>query len=62
MSLNLIHVECIGNNLRLSVNGYLLAAVSDSTYDSGCLGLSAVTLVEQHGKQFSEIAFDNLII
>jgi len=61
-TVNLMRIECIGDNLRLSVNGHLLAEASDSTYNSGYLGLTATAEVEKHGKQFSEIAFDNLIV
>ena len=61
-SVNLMRVECIGSNLRLSVNGHLLAEVTDSIFASGFLALSATAWTEQHGKKFSEIAFDNLVV
>lgn len=61
-AVNLMRVECVGNNLRLSVNGHLLAEVTDSTFADGYLGLAATACSEQNGKKFSEIAFDNLVV
>lgn len=61
-AVNLMRIECVGSNLRLSVNGHLLAETEDSTYASGSLGLAATGWMEQHGKTFTEIAFDNLVV
>lgn len=61
-AVNLMRVECVGSNLRLSVNGYLLAEVTDSSFASGFLGFAGTAWTEQHGKTFSEIAFDNLVV
>jgi len=57
-AVNLIHVECIGNSLSISVNGHLLTSVTDSTFSSGDIGLAATSLAGS----FTEIAFDNLVV
>lgn len=59
---NLMRIECIGSNLRLSVNGHLLTEVQDDSLSSGVLGLVATAWTEQDGKRFSEIAFDNIVV
>lgn len=61
-TVNVMRIECVGSNLRLSVNGHLLTEVVDSTFTSGYLGLAATGWTEQHGKTFTEIAFDNLVV
>jgi len=61
-AVNLMRIECVGNNLRLSVNGHLLAEVEDFSFASGFLGLAATGWTEQHGKTFTEITFDNLVV
>jgi len=55
---NTMTVECVGNSLKLSVNGHTLASVTDSTFSGGDIGL----LVTSWAGDFSEIAFDNLVI
>jgi uncharacterized repeat protein (TIGR02543 family) len=55
---NTITIECIGSSLSLSVNGYLLDFVTDSSFSSGDIGLVASSLAGS----FTEIAFDNLVI
>jgi len=61
-AVNVMRIECVGSNLRLSVNGHLLTEVVDSTFASGYLGLAATAWTEQYGKTFTEIAFDNLVV
>jgi len=55
---NNVRVECIGNSLTLYVNGFSLARVSDNTLASGTVGLG----VESTGGEYSEVAFDNVVI
>jgi uncharacterized repeat protein (TIGR02543 family) len=55
---NLIHVECIGSILSLSVNGHVLATVTDATFAGGDIGLGASAL----SGTFTEIAFDNIVV
>ena len=55
---NLIHVECIGGILSLSVNGHVLATVTDATFTGGDIGLAASAL----SGTFTEIAFDNIVV
>ena len=56
---NHMRVECVGSRLSLSVNGHLLAEVTDSSYATGllALGCDASPCTEP-----SEVAFDNLVI
>jgi len=55
---NTMTVECVGNSLKLSVNGHVLDTVSDSTFSGGDIGLLATSW----DGDFSEIAFDNLVV
>ncbi|MBT3362752.1 MAG: hypothetical protein HN929_03175 [Chloroflexi bacterium] len=55
---NLIHVECIDNNLSMSVNGHLLSELTDSSLTSGDIGFIVYSL----GGDYTEVAFDNLIV
>ena len=55
---NLIHVECVGSILSLSVNGHVLATVTDATFTGGDIGLAASAL----SGTFTEIAFDNVVV
>jgi len=55
---NLIHIECIGSNLRLSVNGHLLWQGTDATLTGGDIVLAASAL----SGTFTEIAFDNIAV
>jgi uncharacterized repeat protein (TIGR02543 family) len=57
-AVNLIHIECIGTSLSLSVNGHLLDTVTDSTFSSGEICLAANAL----GGSYTEVAFDNLVV
>jgi uncharacterized repeat protein (TIGR02543 family) len=57
-AVNLIHIECIGSDLSLSVNGHLLEEVTDATFSDGDIVLVATSL----GSSFTEIAFDNIIV
>jgi len=61
-AVNLMRIECVGSNLRLLVNGHSLAEAVDFTFASGYLGFAATGWTEQHGKTFTEIAFDNLVV
>lgn len=55
---NLVQIECIGSSLSLSVNGYLLGEVTDTTFGGGDIALGASSLDES----FTEIAFDNITV
>jgi len=55
---NLIHIECIGSNLSLSVNGHLLETVTDATFTGGDIALAAAA----YSGTFTEVAFDNIIV
>jgi hypothetical protein len=55
---NTLYIECDGNRLKLSVNGHQLTSVTDSTFSDGALGLLATSWAGD----FSEIAYDNLVI
>jgi hypothetical protein len=57
-TVNNVYVECIGNELSLSVNGHLLASVTDNAFSEGEIGF----LVTSWASDFSEIAFDNLVV
>jgi uncharacterized repeat protein (TIGR02543 family) len=57
-AVNTIHIECIGNSLSLSVNGHLLATVTDNTISGGDICLSADALAGT----YTEVAFDNLVV
>jgi hypothetical protein len=57
-AVNLIHIECIGSSLSLSVNGHLLDSVTDSTFSGGDICLTANAL----SGSYTEIAYDNLVI
>jgi len=55
---NLVHIECVGNRLSLSVNGHLLAEVYDSANSAGDISLGVSSLAGS----YSEIAYDNLVV
>jgi len=55
---NLIHIECIGSNLSLSVNGHLLKKVTDTTFTGGDICLAANSLAGT----FTEVVFDNIVV
>ena len=57
-AVNLIHIECIGSNLSLSVNGHLLWEGTDATFSGGDIALAASALAGT----FTEVAFDNIVI
>lgn len=57
-TVNTMYIECVGNKLKLSVNGHLLASVTDNTFSDGEIGLQ----VTSWSGDFSEVAFDNLVI
>jgi uncharacterized repeat protein (TIGR02543 family) len=57
-AVNLIHIECIGSSLSLSVNGHLLTSTTDSTFSGGDISLGANALAGS----YTEVAFDNLVI
>ncbi len=56
--INLIHIECIGSTLTLSVNGHVLATVTDTTFSGGDIALAATALAGT----FTEVAFDNIVV
>ncbi len=55
---NSMYIECVGNKLKLSVNGHQLTSVTDSSFSNGALGLLATSWEGD----LSEIAYDNLVI
>jgi len=55
---NLMHIECIGSSLSLSVNGHVLKTVTDTTFTGGDICLAANSL----GGTFTEVAFDNIVV
>ena len=57
-AVNLIHIECIGSSLSLSVNGHELASVTDTALNGGDIALCANALAGT----FTEVAFDNIIV
>jgi uncharacterized repeat protein (TIGR02543 family) len=57
-AVNLIHIECIGSDLSLSVNGHLLWEGTDATFTGGDIGLGATALAAS----FTDIAFDNIMV
>ncbi|MFQ5925729.1 MAG: family 16 glycoside hydrolase, partial [Dehalococcoidia bacterium] len=56
---NLVRIECIGSTLSLSVNGHLLATVTDSTFTGGDIALRVDSI---GGPQPTEVAFDNIVV
>jgi hypothetical protein len=56
--INLIYIECISNTLSLSVNGHLLAKVTDNTLTSGDIELGALIV----DSRYAEVAFDNIVV
>ena len=57
-AINLLRVECVGDNLRLLVNGHLLTEMTDNRLTGGDITLGVASLADT----YSEIAFDNLVI
>jgi len=57
-AVNLIHIECIGSSLSLSVNGHLLWEGADAAFTGGDIVLVASALAGT----FTEIAFDNIVV
>ncbi len=57
-AINLLRIECVGNNLRFSVNGHLLTEMTDDRLTGGDITLGVASLAGT----YSEIAFDNLVI
>jgi uncharacterized repeat protein (TIGR02543 family) len=57
-AVNLVHVECIGSSLSISVNGHLLETVTDTTFSGGDICLEA----DSCSGTFTEVAFDNIIV
>ena len=57
-AVNLIHIECIGSSLSLSVNGHLLKTFTDTTFSGGDVCLEA----DACSDTFTEVAFDNLVV
>jgi len=56
---NTIVASCIGNTLKLEVNGTVLAQANDSTYSSGDIALMSV--VYEEGST-TKVQFDNLVV
>jgi hypothetical protein len=59
-AVNLVHIECIGSTLRLSVNGHPLGQVTDTTYSGGDIALAASGLTGP--PEYTEIAFDDITV
>lgn len=59
---NVLRVECMGDTLRLWANDHKLAEVEDSSFTSGYVGLGATAWTPEEGKEFTDIAFDDLVI
>jgi len=57
-AVNLIHIECIGSDLSLSVNGHLLWDGTDTT----CTGGDILLLTSAMAGTYTEVAFDNITI
>lgn len=57
-STNRVKAECIGDTLRLYVNGSLLTEVNDSDHSAGDVGLIAGTFDEPG----TDILFDNFVV
>jgi hypothetical protein len=55
---NVIRADCVGESLTLSVNGTVLADVTDNRFTSGDVGLIAGTFDEAG----ADIQFDNFIV
>ncbi len=55
---NVIQADCEGENLTLSVNGTVLADVTDNRFSSGDVGLIAGTFDEPG----TDILFDNFFV
>ena len=58
--INLVHIECIGSTLTLTVNGHLLAEVTDYSLTGGDIELGANVL--SYTPSFTEVAYDNLVV
>ena len=56
---NLVRVECVGNALSLSVNGHLLATVTDNAFTGGYISLGADALTPL---RYTEVAYDNIVV
>jgi hypothetical protein len=58
MALNLLDVSCIGNQIKLTVNGVLLAETTQDSLLSGDVGLIAGT----YSANSSDVLFDNFTL
>ncbi len=56
---NHIRADCIGDTLKLYVNGTQLATLQDSELESGRVALGAATF---QGKPSAEVTFDNFVV
>ncbi len=52
---NALRIECVGTDLRLFVNGNLVAELTDENFSIGLIAFSVMTI----GGPYSEVAFDN---
>jgi hypothetical protein len=57
-AVNLMHIECVGNSLSLSVNGHLLWEGTDATLNGGDIALATSALEDT----YTEVAFDNIVV
>ena len=58
LSLNLVEMSCVGDRIALTVNGQLLVEVTDSTIQSGAVGLYGSTI----SAESTDVLFDNFYL
>ncbi len=52
---NALRIECVGTDLRLFVNGNLVAELTDENFSKGLVAFSVMSI----GGPYSEVAYDN---
>jgi len=57
--LNQIHIECVDDTLKLSINGRLKETINNCTCTGTDIGLGVSTW---HSRQYIEVAFDNIVV
>ena len=53
--MNALRIECVGTDLRLFVNGNLVAELTDENFSKGLVAFSVMSI----GGPYSEVAYDN---
>lgn len=56
---NHIHIECVDDTLKLSINERLKETINDCTCTGTDIGLGVSTW---HSREFIEVAFDNIVV